>query len=42
MMAIAKAPDSVPGQPLELFVADLGRILRNADAEALTESNGCA
>ena len=38
MVAIAKAPDSVPGQPLELFVADLGRILRNADAEALTES----
>ena len=37
MIAIAKAPDSVPGQPLELFVADLGRILRNADAEALTE-----
>lgn len=37
MMAIAGAPDTVPGQPLDLFVADLGRILRNADAEALAE-----
>lgn len=35
MMAIARTPDTVPGQPLDLFVADLGRILRNSDAEAL-------
>ena len=37
MMAIAKAPDSVQSQPLGLFVADLGRILRTADATALAE-----
>ena len=37
MIAIAKAPDTVPGQPLDLFVADLRRILRKADSEALAE-----
>ena len=36
MTAIAKTPGSVPGQPLELFVADVGRILRNEHAEATT------
>ncbi len=39
MMAIAKAPDSVPGQPLDLFVADLGRLLGNGGTDALALSN---
>lgn len=39
MMAIASAPDSVPGQPLDLFVADLGRLLRSDGTDALAVSN---
>jgi two-component system, chemotaxis family, sensor histidine kinase and response regulator WspE len=37
MIALSKAPDTLPGQPLDLFVADLRRILRRADSEALAE-----
>jgi two-component system sensor histidine kinase and response regulator WspE len=39
MMAIATAPDSLPGQALDLFVTDLGRLLKDGDADALTLSN---
>ena len=39
IMAVAKAPDSVPGQSLDLFVADLGRLLGNGGIDALTRSD---
>lgn len=39
MMAIATTPDSLPVQALDLFVADLGRLLKNGDADAPALSN---